>query len=108
MPRHDRSAVAKMAIKTLLPLIKSNGVSRDSLPDEPSSLVYTTGDFLMCLTDGYVVGSEKRRPPLMLDVWIRGENKVLSVAWEPIRIIRFKPGEWIALLAEISAPRTLH
>lgn len=106
--RYDRSAVAREVISTLVPLVQSSlgghVPGTGGVPDHSTLNIFDLDVVYVPYAHlDPVIG----RSQGLLDVWCKGQGKVLSVAWEPLTIVGFKGGPWIEVVRDLSAGRCL-
>ena len=106
--RYDRAAIAREVIATLVPLVRSGlGCHHEATKALPEHFAWNTGELRIMHTPSVIVDFVLGRPQSLLDIWWGTEGKVFSVAWEPMEVIGFKGGPWIASVSNLSAGRSL-
>ena len=109
MPRFKRSAMARRAIALFVPKIKQSGEHEPATRQRPGRWSLNLGRHSMMLTENVVRHPTEESASDILDIWMPGVNKILSVSWyterpeEGFYITTFK-GE---LLQELIAAATV-
>lgn len=85
MPRFDRLATAQRAIAIFTPQIKQSGVYNRAEPRRPAYWDLNLGTHRMLVTENALRLETDASTSNILDIWVTGVGKILSVSWEPER-----------------------
>jgi hypothetical protein len=102
--RISRLEVAKWAIGALADKVKAAGVYQAALTRCPAYWSSRDGGCKLALTPGVLRSPDDPALSALLDVWLDGSGKVLSVSWFPEKpwippnITTLKRGDWMCRL----------
>ena len=81
MPRFDRPAVARRAIALFVPQIKQTGEHHPATPQMPDHWSLNLGRHSMMFSEKVVRLHTDESTSDLLDIWMTGVGKILSVSW---------------------------
>jgi len=98
----NRLEFAKLALDILLPLVEQRG-SPISLSHSYMEGVELRINGLVVLRSQSIVSEwSKGERFLLLDIWPLGGKKVLSVRLPPLKVVSFKPGQWMEAVTALA------
>jgi hypothetical protein len=100
--RTNRNEFAKLAVDLLLPLVEQRGLPLSvGHPFMEARELKINGLVVMC-SQSIVLGRSDRQRHTLLDVWLVGGTKVLSVSLPPLKVLSFEPGAWMGLVSALA------
>lgn len=98
---------ARWVVETVVPYVRRYGQHYPAGTDGPSHWRLKTPDLFFVLSDHALLASEDRSLSCVLDAWVAGGAKVLSITWEPNRpwtppqVVRLANGPWREVLIRL-------
>ena len=102
MKSNQKEELVRSIIGVVIPLINKNGkaLKVDNMQGIALSLEYEGFNFIYSTPFSKLETFPEYALNYGLDVWVKGEGKVLSVWWEPFDLVCFKHGDWIDKLLQ--------
>lgn len=99
--RSNRKRIARLAIKTLAPLLKATPPTL-ATATSPSHRILEVQGLTVTLTEQVLPKPTDSALVSILDIWPVKGHKMLSVAFEPLEIIGFHEGNWIEVVTDLA------
>jgi len=109
MPRHDRLKLARFAIELIAPFVKSKGKYHPAQPNMPAYWLLDWQGLQLLLAEQALLSPEDAALSSLLDVYVVGQRKVLSVRWQPSQpwmpptVVSFKAGDWMSVVEQLGS-----
>jgi len=93
-PRYNRRWIAGLAVATLVPLVKDEGVLHQGDGIQPSFRTLSIRDLYVIYTGNVLLAPWEQTLHQMLDLWPTQGHTALSVIWAPLEVRCFHGGRW--------------
>jgi hypothetical protein len=100
--RYNRVWIAALAIRTLVPLIRSRGCHHYATATSPSFWELRTNGLHLILGENVLPLPTFDSLRTTLDVYPDGGRKAMSLSWDPLEIVSFRGDEWIERVIELA------
>jgi hypothetical protein len=104
MARIDKLAIASRAAAAIPVRVKSLGLRHPTQPAMPGHWELQADGLKIWYTEGVLLYPEDPALSSSLEVWPENGGKIFSINWHPerpwmpVRVVCFKPGDWLKTL----------